>query len=238
MTDHEIHALSGAYAIDALDPEERARFVEHLAACSSCQSEVASLQEAAAVLGEAAATAPPAGLRDRVLAEVGSVRPLPPPVPADRAPGLRRWAAPLIAAAAVLAVAVGGTVVWDQARDSSSSQLTRAEQVVQARDADQVSVDLPGGASATVYLSRAQNRVALVTRHLPAAPAGRVYQLWLQKNGRMVPAGLMPRGSDQTRLFDGVLAGATAAGITVEPAGGSQEPTTAAIALFEFKEAT
>jgi len=39
MSTHEIHALSGAYAVDALDPEERARFEEHLAACAECQAE-------------------------------------------------------------------------------------------------------------------------------------------------------------------------------------------------------
>ena len=50
MTD--IHALSGAYAVDALDDDERAQFEAHLAGCPSCRSEVDSLREAAALLAE------------------------------------------------------------------------------------------------------------------------------------------------------------------------------------------
>ena len=48
----EIHALSGAYAVDALDDLERAAFERHLAECAECQAEVASLREAAAMIAE------------------------------------------------------------------------------------------------------------------------------------------------------------------------------------------
>ena len=54
----DIHALSGAYAIDALDDVERARFERHLAECADCRAEVASLREAAALLPETAADRP------------------------------------------------------------------------------------------------------------------------------------------------------------------------------------
>ena len=74
----DIHALSGAYAVDALDDIERAQFERHLAECPACTSEVASLREAAALLAETTMTAPSAELRDRVLADITNVRPLPP----------------------------------------------------------------------------------------------------------------------------------------------------------------
>ena len=79
MTD-DIHALSGAYAVDALDDIERAQFERHLAACPACQNEVASLREASALLAETTVAAPSAQLRDRVLACITTVRPLPPVV--------------------------------------------------------------------------------------------------------------------------------------------------------------
>lgn len=233
MTDHEIHTLSGAYAVDALDDEERARFEEHLAACASCRAEVADLRETAALLAEP--VEPPAALRERVLAEIAAVRPLP-PVATTTGRRPRRWARALAAAAAVVAVAGGGTAVWDLTH--TSSRQDPADRVIQARDAEAVSVDLANGASATVYFSRAEGRAAIVTRDLPSAPSGRVYQLWLQKDGRMVPAGLLRGDGHQARLLDGVLDGATAAGLTVEPAGGSEAPTTAPIALFDFAKAT
>ncbi|RYE73808.1 MAG: anti-sigma factor, partial [Myxococcales bacterium] len=59
MNDHDIHALSGAYAVDALDDLERARFERHLENCSVCRDEVGSLQETTAELAELSATTPP-----------------------------------------------------------------------------------------------------------------------------------------------------------------------------------
>ena len=61
----DIHGLSGAYAVDALDSDERAAFEEHLAQCPECQAEVASLREAATQLATTTETQPPASLRSR-----------------------------------------------------------------------------------------------------------------------------------------------------------------------------
>ena len=74
----DIHALSGAYAMDALDDLERAQFKRHLAQCPECAAEVESLREATAMLAETTAVAPPPELRARLLAEIKTVRPLPP----------------------------------------------------------------------------------------------------------------------------------------------------------------
>ena len=73
----EIHALSGAYAIDALDDIERAQFERHLAECPDCRDEVDSLREASAALAEAVAAPPSDALRERILGEIATVRPLP-----------------------------------------------------------------------------------------------------------------------------------------------------------------
>src|SRR5688572_4654968 len=78
----DIHALSGAYAIDALDDIERAQFERHLAECAECRAEVDSLREASAMLAETTTVEPSAELRSRLLAEIKTVRPLPPVVPA------------------------------------------------------------------------------------------------------------------------------------------------------------
>ena len=81
MTDHhqpgwtEVHALSGAYAVDALDDLERARFEAHLRECAECQAEVDSLREAAASLA-LDAVEPPEQLRAEVLAGIETIRPL------------------------------------------------------------------------------------------------------------------------------------------------------------------
>ena len=84
----DIHSLVGAYAVDAVDDAERARFEEHLATCAECRAEVESLRGAAAHLAASADTAPPASLKASLLRDIRSVRPLPPVVDEqDELPG-------------------------------------------------------------------------------------------------------------------------------------------------------
>lgn len=231
----DIHALSGAYAVDALDDLERVAFERHLEDCADCRAEVASLREAATMIAETTATEPPPELRERVLAGIGSIRPLPPEV---STPAVRRRRTPrfLVAAAAAAVLIGGGVVAWQQPwSDSSQSQLSAVDQVLQAPDARATSLDFPGGAHATVTHSDTLGEAVIVTKDMPPPPSGRVYQLWLDQPGRgMVSAGVMPVRSDQRVLLAGDATTATAAGITVEPEGGSEHPTTDPIALFDF----
>ena len=60
----DIHGLVGAYAVDAIDEQERSAFELHLAECPECQAEVASLREAAQQLSLMSETAPPSSMRD------------------------------------------------------------------------------------------------------------------------------------------------------------------------------
>lgn len=249
MTTDGIHLLTGAYAVGALDDLERARFEAHLDVCPDCRLEVASLREAAALLTESTAIPPPAGLRARVLAEAATVRPLPPQVSSPRhstgAPGRasrRRWFPALVVAAA-LALIAGIGAVWQpwsgpgDVGDEPERRLTAAERVIGAPDAEKVTLQVDG-AEATVIRSKAEGRAVLVTKGMPPAPDGRVYELWLRDDsGHLTPAGLMPDGADHTLLLEGDASEATGVGITHEPEGGSEIPTRSPIALFEFSEA-
>lgn len=245
---NDLHGLSGAYALDALDELERARFEAHLQHCPDCRVEVQELSGAAALLAETSATTPPPALRDRVLADIAQVRPLPPVVRPttvrSSAPRggrtSRRWA-PLLVAAAVIAVAgVGGAVIEDLADDSSEVQpLSATEQVLRAEDATRHPVRLTAGGVADAYIVRSPShgKAVLVTGDMAAPPRGKVYELWLQhEDGTMAPAGLMAEGSSQQLLLHGNANAAVGAGITVEPAGGSEAPTSEPIALADFSE--
>ena len=64
---HELHLLTGSYALDALTDDEQAYFEKHLARCPSCAEEVRGLREAAARLAMATAVTPPPEMRPRVL---------------------------------------------------------------------------------------------------------------------------------------------------------------------------
>ncbi|HET8987468.1 MAG TPA: anti-sigma factor [Humibacillus sp.] len=292
----DIHALSGAYAVDALDDVERAQFEQHLAGCSACQAEVASLIAAATSLSSLSDVTPPPSLRDRVLQGITTVRPLPPlaadnreqrdlgsrpPAPAaapaptpestssdpaepgeqvadpESAPAVKpsapdelasrrggrhaesrrgnpmRW---LVAAATAAILAIGGFAVWRSTDTGSTTPPTVAEQVRTAPDAKTSSdIALPGGGTATVVRSASLGKAVVITSDLPSAPAGKVYQLWLQdKSGHFTSAGLMAASGDQTVVLQGDAADAQAAGITIEPAGGSEQPTSNPIAFFSF----
>jgi len=260
MNNDDIHSLSGAYAVDAVDDVERARFEAHLAGCAQCQTEVGSLRAAAAELSLETLATPPPALRVSVLRGISSVRPLPPRVPleeasatelvadsarvspakaaepaslesrrARRAP-LRQWLAG-VAAAAVLAT--GGLVWHPWSSDPGAVQLTATQQVLQAKDAQRFEQKV-GGATATIVRSASLKKAVIVTANMPAAPAGKVYELWLQQGSAMVKAGFMPIGPTNTVLLDGDAATAAGAGITVEPAGGSDTPTLPPVALITF----
>ena len=234
----EIHTLSGAYAVDALDDLERARFERHLDECAACREEVDSLRDAAALLSEPEAITPPATLRDRVLADIGTVRPLPPvvarhvPAPAARRTPLRS----LLVAAAAAVVLVVGLVAWRPWHDDGT--LSVADTILAAPDAVRVTEKVPGGngAALTLVASRSLNRAAMIGDKVPEPAEGTTYQLWLQQPGQgMVSAGLMP-DSHETTVLTGQLTTATAAAITVEPAGGSDHPSSKPIVVFPLPD--
>ena len=240
----DIHALSGAYAVDALDDIERARFERHLAVCAECRAEVASLRETTGLLAETTRPTRPPGLRDRVLAGIATVRPLPPVT----APSYRRRDAGvdsprrfrLVAVAAAALVARGRR---RRRRGSSRGPTTRrrppsaAEQVLRRRT--------PRAPRST---SRAAPRRPSPTPTRSARPSSsprrcrRRRRAWSTSSGSTSPssgmasAGVMPVKADQTVLLEGDAATAQAAGITVEPEGGSEHPTSEPIALFDFGE--
>jgi hypothetical protein len=248
----DIHSLVGAYAVDAVDDVERARFEQHLLVCADCRAEVTSLRAASAELSHLDDTAPPARLRKDVMARIRATRPLPPPVEGAAAPdqaepraqesedepGRRRqrragrW---LAAAAAVVVLGGGSAVAAWQPWNQPPQQVTVASRVLDAPDAKRSEKPLPIGGSATLVRSAEVGRAVLLTHELPAPPDGKVYELWLQTPaGDMEPAGLMSKHGQQTFVLKGDASAAVGAGITIEPAGGSPKPTSKPLALFAF----
>ena len=250
MSAEDIHALSGAYALDALAPSERASFEEHLAACPACRAEVDELTDVAAALGAATPEVPPPALRASVLEAIDLVRPLPPltgtgsdvSATTDAGPSAEGPSAPVVeplrwrsrrilaVAAALVLLAAGALVVT---RWQAGSTATTAASVLDAPDAQRFSRQLDGF-SATVVVSADLDRAVIVSDDMPPAPDGTSYQLWFDRPGQgMTDAGLMPptEGAQEV-LLTGDVGDATAVGVTVEPAGGSPEPTSDPVAVI------
>ena len=251
-----IHLLTGAYAVDALDPDERAEFEGHLDGCADCRDELTGLIETAARLGSAAAITPPASLKAAVLGQIDSVRQLPPLVAeaSDAAVsrgsasageagspriapviplGVRRTNRILAVAAAFLGLAAASLGVLLASSHARSDELAARTQsvalVLTAPDAKTVTGDIAGGGRGAVIVSTGQGAAVLVATALPSPPSGRTYEMWfIDAAGKAQPAGTFvpdSSGSAAQRLT-GTPEGSAVVGVTVEPAGGSSQPTT------------
>ncbi|MFB7512671.1 anti-sigma factor domain-containing protein [Streptomyces sp. NPDC056144] len=240
----DLHALTAAYALHALDADERDAFAAHLTDCEDCRREVSGFEETAARLAASVGRTPPEALKLRTLSAVDGVRQLPPRVPgAGRTAGLarvvRRKAVPLALAASLAAAASFAGLAALQHRENEDArqqarqaqeQLEAVSGVLAAPDARTVHGRTTNGAMTTVVTSDRQNRAVFTAFGLPDPTAGHTYQLWLDHDGTMRPAGLIH--ADGTVLLDGDPADATGVGLTLEPAGGSAQPTTQPLMLL------
>jgi anti-sigma-K factor RskA len=197
-TNEDLHELTAAYALDALDAEERSAYEAHLAGCGRCRADLRDLGETVGALAVAAeGPAPPDALRERILVaardegpsnvvSIGSIR--------------RRWyAVGAAAAAAAVGLAIGLSVALSGG-GSPSDELAAS-----------VSVD---------------NGVAeLTVSGLPDAPAGKAYEIWVIE-GKAAPraAGLFTETGEPVTLTRPAPVGSTVA-VTLEQASGSGTPT-------------
>jgi anti-sigma-K factor RskA len=232
----DVHALTGAYVLDAVSEDERVEFERHLRECAACAQEVRELRETATRLGRAAAVVPPPELKSAVLERVGQVRQDPPQ--ATVVPLRRRdtpWVTRITGAAAavllVVASVLGVLLVQSRGsvRDAEARAATMAT-ILSAGDARVSSQGDEGSGRMTVLSSRSADRALLLADDLPAPPAGHDYQAWTIDQ-EAHPAGLLPEGGDALLEVDD-LGAATVVGITIEPDGGSDRPSTEPIMTF------
>lgn len=212
-----IDDLLAAYALDAVDEAERAQVEEHLAACESCLGELSAYADAAALMSLGLEQAPPEHVRERLMSRIAEeadvVRPM-----HRRGAGAGRWLAG-VAAAGLLAV--GGWGIWSSFVEDD---LSSVEQVVQAQDAVRHQGEIDGVA-VVVVTSAEQDRAVLLGSPLPEVARDQVYQAWfVQPDGDVVSAGLVPEPGVDAEL-SGDLTDVTAIALTVEPDGGSEQPT-------------
>jgi len=230
------HLLTGAYAADALTGVERLAFERHLDACPPCAAEARQLRAAAARLGAAVATPPPAALWGRVRAEVATTDQVPPVA----GPVGRRFPSLLAAAAALLVVAFSVTalglgLVGGPRRSERVADPVAA--VLAAPDARRVAARAGGAGQAEVVVSRQLGRAAFVASGLAPAPAARTYQLWVVDRSGPRPAGLVevPKGGRVTRLLEGRVAGSEQVALTVERRGGAARPTSEPVVVIDLR---
>ncbi|WP_434599637.1 anti-sigma factor [Streptomyces sp. A5-4] len=244
MIEEHMQAPTGAYAVDALPDDEREAFERHLLDCPACVQEVRELTATAARLATAVAATPPPEMKGQVITWIQNVRQLPPHVTfgdaTHRAQYARGRHLPRLVLAACVAAAtlLAGGAAW-QFQDAQQAE-QRAQQVaakaadmtrvLTAPDARSATGSVKGGARATVIMSRSHDSAVFLASGLPELPDDKTYQLWFDDGGTMRPAGLV--GHDGGRMMAGDIGEATGIGVTVEPEGGSPEPTTTPLTLI------
>lgn len=235
----DIHTLTGAYAADALDHDERRLFERHLDDCDACTREVAELQATAARLGAAVAVPPPSDLRERVLAEIERTRQERPRARPPAAARRGRFDRLLPAAAALVLLTAGAGVVVDHYRDRAADleqHQERLDGVMAAPDARMVESHGDDGAMARAVVSASMGEAVLVVDRMAPAPQEHTYELWVIDDEGATPAGMFDvdeRGRT-TRLVAGDFSGARAIGVTIEPMGGSPQPTSEPVMVLEL----
>ncbi|MEZ5133849.1 MAG: anti-sigma factor [Acidimicrobiales bacterium] len=237
----EIHLSTGVVALDAVDADERADFDRHLVDCGACRRRLDGFAETTALLAADVAVPPPAGLRANVLAEIRTVRQDPPivrsgdgradaPDAADasgthggsaRPPATtRRW----LAAAAVVALVVAAVAVLTLGREPSADDLAA---VLAAPDAQTYELVGEDGSTAQVVWSRQEHRAAVVAGDLRQPGDGSTYELWFVAGEVKHPATLFVPDAQGTvgSTFVPPVDDADVLAVTIEPSGGSPQPT-------------
>ena len=234
------------YALGELSAPARERVDAHLAGCANCAREAQELSKAFQSIGQSVAPmAPPAALRERALASLGSARmaevPSTVPVPrrATAAGSSRHW----LALAAMAVLVLGGMLAVSQQRAGRLADDLRRSDAEAARLASEAAavagqadlavailtapdmrrIDLQGfelsrDAAARAYWSDTRG-LLIVADRLPVPPPGRTYQVWLIRDGTPGP---VSAGLIDGRLGRGML-------IVAPPGGPSGRPVTVAV---------
>jgi anti-sigma-K factor RskA len=219
---YDLDELLGAYALDAVDDDERRRIDDYLAVNPRAANEVQAHREVATMLAFTGMDAPD-DLWGRISAEIGEQAPPPGPELArvmsiDDHPRRRRistiapWVVSAAAAAVLAFVAIG---IADRA-DAPNEPLANALELAQA-DRDSITTTLvseASDASAEAIIDQ-DGHGFVVARDLPTLPDGQTYQLWgVVEDGQVISLGIFgPNPEIETFSVDGPV---SALAITIE----------------------
>jgi hypothetical protein len=231
-----------AYTTGALDRESRVALEIHLPGCPICQAELASFRAVSeALLRAIPAVQPPLSLRKQLRDRL--------PQSQLEKPGRWSWSLPQIAMAALLLLLLllnlSSFLQFQSLRSLQAKQARQLEtdRVALAMLAYPETKTVPihaDGLAGTILLDKERNAAVILAWDLPALPSEQSYQVWLiDPQGGRTSAGIFSAnsGSAFTSIevqVAGNLSGYVGLGVTVEPAGGSPQPTGARVFKVDF----
>jgi anti-sigma-K factor RskA len=216
----DIQSLLGAYALGAVDADERRQVEHHLRDCPVCREEVAGYIEVAGLLPmlvDRDDTTPDADDEDGLVV---------PPVARQPATRLPSWVAASGVAAVLVIIALTLGLVTQTSRLADTQErlaaATLSDVATAAADAEGASTlvltDTDGERVASVVLL-GDGTGLLTIEGLPGVAYDRTYQLWGVMDDEVVSVGLAGDGPGTT-VFTADPARLQALVITEEPAGG------------------
>lgn len=250
----ELHHLAAAYALGALEADERDAFEIHYPQCEICSVEVVEFALTAAVLAERSLLHPRGEVRSVVMERISKTRQLPPLV--DRSmlstvstgsgdaitgpikqrvttltskgvPAAGQWRASRFGRTVLAtAAALLLVVVGAIVVRSGEEKPDLFAQLLDAPDAELTSLEGDTGTLQVVW-SPSLDRVAVLGSSLPDPGPGMTYELWFLVEGGVARAGLFAPGeSGEVRhSWEVDDLDSNGWGVTIEPLGGSDSPT-------------
>lgn len=237
------------FAMGVLEDPEKSELYAHLGrGCPACTLGIRESRAVVYALGASAeGPAPPAHLRNRLLASV------------ETAPqGAWHWSTAWQAAAAVVLAAILALVYVDRRyaaetmflkqevarRVAETAELSAALRLLQSPETREVNFGkgLPAPPQGRVFVNPLSG-VLLVASNLPAPPAGKTYEMWIiPKEGKPAPAGLFASGADGTAVHlyrtPVSLTATGAIAVTLERAGGVGAPTSQPVIVAALRSAS
>jgi hypothetical protein len=245
-----IQDLLGAYALDAVDPDEAALIGDHLATCPKCQQEVNQHRETVLLLAASGGPAPDP-VWDRIAGAIAGQEAsagggAPNLISTAKTPARSRWVRPLqavaLAAAAAVVVVLGIQAVRIANLNHKVNQL-RASAGQAADFQGPLAVLVNPSARRIPLTSTAAGQQAigqlvilpsgpayLVGSELPPLASAGTYQLWAIVDGRAVSVGLLGDHPQTVAFRVDPAAPASEYLVTVEPPGGVVQPTSPPVA--------
>jgi anti-sigma-K factor RskA len=216
--------------------EERRSFEEYLVAHPERQAEIDELSAVAGLLALSPhEQEPPPELHRRIMDTVKAEAAQP---RIHSHTGRRSWLVGLWEAAGVGDLALAAAVLlviglfsWSLLLQGEVQDLQGRVQSLQSQPQGPQMIALGGvgtkqGARAELVTLEG-DRAVLVAENMPPVPEGKTYEIWVIKGDTPQPSGLFePKGNSIAAVVENPVEGADTVAVTVEPAGGSKEPTT------------
>ncbi|MFJ4999642.1 anti-sigma factor domain-containing protein [Microbacterium sp. NPDC088619] len=251
MNEKDFADLAAGAALDALSPDDQQRYHAALAAHPEWQRIVDADTDSAGFLADGVTqVAPSADIRAALLARIAVTPQNGDAVLSDSVPGgpteessdaeapassstalgdetpkapahrLRFLFA--LAACLALLVGVGAGAVAINTYINRPASVVALEDIQSAGDAQQASVSLESGGTATAHWSASLGKSVLVTDGIPSLAEGETYELWYVRGDTPVSAGVFAAdGGEATAVLAGEMHAGDVIAVTVEQDGGS-----------------